>query len=71
MKVSKKQKRHVCQDNDLYGQSCHSLFFLQFAGSCCGSESHRRPERGLPLSSIPDTVVKMKEPWKALSRRRK
>ena len=32
---------------------------------------HRRPERGLPLSSIPDTVVKMKEPWKVLSRRRK
>ena len=64
MKVSKKQKR-------LFVRTMICTVSLVTACFFCSSLEAAAAERGLPLSSIPDTAVKMKEPWKALSRRRK
>ena len=69
MKVSKKQKRLFVRTMICTVSLVTACFF------CSSLEAAAAPRAqetgGLPLSSIPDTVVKMKEPWKALSRRKK
>lgn len=70
MKVSKKQKRLFVRTM-ICTVSLVTACFFAVRWKLLRLREHRRPERGLPLSSIPDTVVKMKEPWKALSRRKK
>ena len=68
MKVSKKQKRLFVRTMICTVSLVTACFFCS---SLEAAAAPRAQETGERVTIVTDTVVKMKEPWKALSRRRK